>query len=106
MAIEKFVASRLTAGNHLFPTVIEITDTFVVKRTRTWITKNEISIHLQRIASVRIATGVIFSDIDIESTGGTDRISSHGHTKGDARRIKQLIEQAQQAVFASGSVPR
>ncbi len=106
MSKERFVASRLTAGNHLFPTVIEITETFVVKRTRTWITKNEISIHLQRIASVRIATGILFSDIDIESTGGTDRISSHGHTKRDARRIKELIEKAQQAVFAAGNTPR
>jgi hypothetical protein len=95
MAVERFVASRLTPGNHLFPTVIEVTETFVVKRTRTWVTRNEISIHLQRIASVRIGTGILFSDIDIESSGGTDRIESHGHTKRDARRIKELIEQAQ-----------
>jgi hypothetical protein len=92
---ESFVASRLTRGNRLFPTVIEIGDTFVVKRTRGWVTKNEISIHLQRVASVRISTGLLWSDILIESSGGSDPISSHGHRKADARRIQELIERAQ-----------
>jgi hypothetical protein len=95
MAVERFVASRLTEGNFLFPTVIEVGDTFVVKRTRTLLTKSEISIHLKRVASVRIKTGVLWSDILIESSGGSDSIASHGHRKADARRIKVLIEQAQ-----------
>ncbi len=95
MAIERFVASRLTQGNHLFPTVIEVGDTFVVKRTRTLLTRNEVSIHLQRVASVRIETGVLWSDILIESSGGSDPIASHGHRKDDAVRIKELIEAAQ-----------
>jgi hypothetical protein len=95
MPVETFVASRLTQGNRLFPTVIEVGDTFVVKRTRTFFTKNEISIHLSRIASVRIETGVLWSDILIESSGGSDPIASHGHRKGDALRIKELIEHAQ-----------
>lgn len=96
MASERFPASRLTSGNLLFPTVIEVTDTFVVRSKRRWFHRNEISIHLQKIASVRIDTGLLFSDIVIESTGGTDSIVSHGHSKRDAIRIKQLIEQAQQ----------
>ncbi len=95
MAVERFVASRLTSGNHLFPTVIEVGDTFVVKRTRTLLTRNEVSIHLQRVASVRIETGILWSDILIESSGGSDPIASHGHRKDDAVRIKELIEQAQ-----------
>jgi hypothetical protein len=95
MPVETFAASRLTKGNHLFPTVIEVGDTFVVKRTRTLFTKNEISIHLNRIASVRIETGVLWSDILIESSGGSDPIASHGHRKRDAVRIKELIEGAQ-----------
>ena len=95
MAIERFVASRLTHDNRLFPTVIEVGDTFVVKRTRTVFTKNEVSIHLQRVASVRIETGILWSDILIESSGGSDPIASHGHRKEDALRIKELIEEAQ-----------
>ena len=53
------------------------------------------SIHLQRVASVHVQTGLLWSDVLIESTGGTDPIVSHGHRKADARRIQSLIEAAQ-----------
>lgn len=95
MANERFFASRWTRGNRLFRTLIEVTDTAVVRRHRNWFTVNEMSIHLQRVASVRIETGLLWSDILIESTGGGDDIQSHGHRKADARRIKELIEAAQ-----------
>jgi hypothetical protein len=95
MPSEIFKASRWTKGNHLFPTVIEVTDTAVVRRKRSWFERNEMSIHLQRVASVRIDTGMCWSDILIESTGGTDPFTSHGHKKKDALRIKELIEKAQ-----------
>ena len=95
MATETFHTSRWTKGNHLFSTVIEVTDTAVVRRKRSWFTVNEISIHLSKVASVRIDTGVFWADILVESTGGSDPLTSHGHTKADARRIKELIEAAQ-----------
>jgi hypothetical protein len=60
MAFDRFVASRWTRGNHLFPTVIEVTDTAVVRNKRSWFTSNEMSIHLQRVASVRIVTGILW----------------------------------------------
>jgi len=90
-----FKASRLTKGNRLFPTVIEVSDQAVVRRKRNWFSVNEMSIHLSRVASVRIDTGLLFADILIESTGGSDPLESHGHSKGDARRIKALIEEGQ-----------
>lgn len=95
MATETFHTSRWTKGNHLFSTVIEVTDTAVVRRKRSWFTVNEISIHLSKVASVRIDTGVFWADILVESTGGSDPLTSHGHSKADARRIKELIEGAQ-----------
>ena len=95
MPMERFVASRWTRGNLLFPTAIEVTDTEVVRRKRSWFSTNEMSIHLQRVASVHVETGIFWSDILIESTGGTDPIESHGHRKADARRLKDLIEAAQ-----------
>jgi len=95
MATETFRASRWTKGNHLFTTVIEVTDAAVVRRKRAWFTLNEISIHLSKVASIRIETGLLWSDILVESTGGSDPLASHGHTKADARRIKELIEAAQ-----------
>jgi len=41
---------------------------------------------------VKISTGIVWSDIVIESTGGTDPITSHGHRKSDALRIRDLVE--------------
>ena len=95
MASETFKASRWTKGNFLFPTVIEVTDKAVVRHKRSWFSKDEISISITKVASVHIKTGIIWSDILIESTGGTDPLASHGHKKADARRIRELIEEAQ-----------
>ena len=95
MPVERFAASRWTRGNLLFPTVIEVNDTAVVRTKRSWLAKNEMSMHLQRVASVHVETGLFWADILIESTGGTDPITSHGHRKADAQRIKNLIEAAQ-----------
>ena len=92
MASELFKASRWTSGNHLFPTSIEVTDRAVIRRKRSWFSKDEISISNQKVASVHIKTGIFWSDIIIESSGGTDPLTSHGHTKAEAHRIKDLIE--------------
>jgi hypothetical protein len=93
----RFVASRLTSGNFLFPTVIEVTAIRVAKIKRSWFTSDEESISISHVASVRIKTGILWSDIWIESSGGMNQISSHGHTKGDAQEIKRLIEEHQRA---------
>ena len=95
MATEVFQASRWTKGNLLFPTVIEVSDKAVTRRKRSWFSQDEISITISKVASVHIKTGMIWSNILIESSGGTDPMSSHGHTKADAQRIKQLVEEAQ-----------
>jgi hypothetical protein len=90
-----FRASRLSRGNHLFPTQVLITPTSVVQYTPRWIGRREETIHMQHVASVRIDTGVILSNILIETSGGTDPIACHGHTKRDAAAMKDLIERYQ-----------
>jgi hypothetical protein len=95
MPSEVFQASRWTTGNFLFPTIIEVTDRAVIRRKRSWFRMDEISISIYKVASVHIRTGMVWSDILIESTGGSDPLKSHGHTKDDAQRIKQLIEEYQ-----------
>lgn len=92
MQPEVFVASRFTNGNFLFPTRLIVSDHAVMRQKRSWFSRNEESIHIRNVASVNITTGLVWSDIRIESSGGTDPLESHGHTKGDARRIKELIE--------------
>ena len=53
------------------------------------------SISISKVASVHIKTGMIWSQILIESSGGTDALTSNGHSKADAIRIKELIENRQ-----------
>jgi hypothetical protein len=55
----------------------------------------EESIAIAQVASVEIKTGVIWSEIRIDSTGGAEPITSHGHRKRDAIRIRELIESYQ-----------
>ena len=92
---EIFKASRWTKGNHLFPTVIEVTDRAIIRHKRSWFSKDEISISMSKVASVHIKTGFWWSDIVIESSGGSDPLTSHGHSKADARRIRDLVQEAQ-----------
>ena len=101
MAIESFQASRLTRGNRLFPTIIEVSDKAVTRRKRSWFSRDEISVSITKVASVHIKTGMLWSEVRIESSGGSDPLASHGHTKGDALRIKELIEQHQEVLARS-----
>jgi hypothetical protein len=101
-----FRASRFSSGNHLFPTQVLITPTSVVQYTPRWIGKKEETIHMAHIASVKIDTGVILSDLLIETSGGTDPIACHGHRKGDAVAMKNLIERYQTDYYRGTNGPR
>lgn len=90
-----FVASRMSAGNRIFPTQVAITPTSVVHYTPHWIGMLEHSINMAHVASVRIDTGLLFSDVFIETTGGQSPVHCKGHHKADAIEIKGLVEQFQ-----------
>ncbi|HEY4053899.1 MAG TPA: hypothetical protein VGL74_09155 [Terriglobales bacterium] len=92
---ETFTASRLTRGNLFFPVRIVVTPLHVSRvKPRLFGTTDE-SIAIAQVASVGITTGIIWSQIRIDSTGGSDPITSHGHRKRDAIRIRELIESYQ-----------
>jgi hypothetical protein len=99
-----FGASRLSSGNHLFPTQVLITPTSVVQYTPRWIGRQEETIHMAHIASVKIDTGMLLSNVLIETSGGSTPIMCHGHRKGDAVRMKTLIE-GYQTEYYRGSRP-
>jgi hypothetical protein len=94
---ESFVASRWTRGNLFFPTRILVNAQRVSRIKPRLFGSNEESIGISQVASVHISTGILWSNILIESTGGTDPIASHGHRKADAQRIRDLIEGYQSA---------
>jgi hypothetical protein len=94
---ETFSASRWTRGNLWFPTRIVVNPLRVSRVKRRLFGSSEESISISQVASVKISTGILWSDILIESTGGTDPITSHGHRKADALRIRDLVESFQVA---------
>ena len=104
---EVFRASRWSRGNRLFPTQVLVTPTSVVHYTPEMFGRKEHSIHIAHVASVSIDTNLFFSDLLIETSGGTTPVICHGHRKADAVRMKQLIEQYQTSIYrTSGSVGR
>jgi len=94
-----FRASRLSGGNRLFPTQVQITPAAVVHFTPQWIGKREHSIHIAHVSSVTIDTNLFFSDVFIETSGGTKPVACHGHSKGDALEMKRLIEHYQSLYY-------
>ncbi len=94
-----FRASRMSGGNRLLPTQVLITERSVVQFKPGWIGKQEESIHMAHIASVKIQTGVLLSDVLIETSGGASPIRCHGHHKGDAVEMKRLIETHQDQYY-------
>jgi len=90
-----FTASRWTQGNFFFPTKLVISPQRVSRVKSRLFGSNEESIAMSKIASVHIRTGPIWSEIVIESAGGADPLTSHGHRKKDAQRVRDLIEQYQ-----------
>lgn len=100
-----FRASRMSAGNHLLPTQVLVTSSAVVQFTPGWIGKQEESIHIAHIASVKIQTGLLLSDVIVETSGGANSIRCHGHRKADAVEMKRLIDAHQDAYFRGGARP-
>ena len=94
-----FRASRWSSGNHLFPTQVQITPTAIVQHTPRFIGRSEHSIHVAHVSSVRVDTGMIFSDVYIETSGGASPVRCHGHRKRDALEMKRLIEQFQSTYY-------
>jgi len=90
-----FRASRFSRNNFLFPAQVIITPASLTLYKPQWFGKSEESIHIAHVASIRIETHVVFSDVFIESSGGQDPIACHGHSKKDAVQMKELIERFQ-----------
>jgi len=99
-----FRASRWSRGNHLFPTQVSISPADVVQYVPHWLGKREHTIHMAHIASVDIDTNLFFSNVIIETSGGSDPVRCHGHRKADAVEMKRLINDYQSAYYRGKNV--
>lgn len=96
-----FRASRLSKGNRIFPTQVSVSPTSITMYHPQFVGKIEESIHIAHIASIKIDTNLMFSDVVIETTGGQNPVVCHGHTKGDAVEMKRVIEDYQSRYYGT-----
>ena len=94
-----FFASRWSKNNLIFPTQVAIDPTAVTRHKVKPIGVQEEAISISQIASVKIDTGLLWSNVIIDSTGGTNPIICHGHLNADARQMQTLIQQYQEDHF-------
>jgi uncharacterized membrane protein YdbT with pleckstrin-like domain len=86
-----FMASRLTAGNKIFPSKISIGPNGVTLKIPGLFSGNEKTVPYTRISSVNINSPFVgFSTIIIETTG-EGSIRAHGFRKNEVKRMKELI---------------
>jgi len=98
-----FRASRWSRGNLLFPTQVVVSAGSILHYTPEIVGGREQSIHMNHISSVLIDRNLFFSDVMIETSGGTSAVRCHGHRKRDAVKMKELIEQYQSAYYRGGT---
>ena len=101
-----FRASRWSRGNMLFPTQVVLSPGSVLHYKPEVVGGREQSIHINHISSVLIDRNLFFSDVMIETSGGTSAVRCHGHRKADAVRMKELIERFQSEYYRRGDEPR
>ena len=88
-----FVASRL-GGKWFYRPSVALTDTGVRYTRPRFVGGYEELIHYKHIASVRIAKGLFFSTVALETSGGSAPIVIDGLTNADARELREGIESA------------
>lgn len=90
-----FKASRLTKGNRIFPAQLVVTPKGITHFHPQWIGKMEESVHISQVASIKIDTDIVFSNVYIETSGGEKPLICAGHSKKNAVEMKRVIEEYQ-----------
>jgi hypothetical protein len=90
-----FRASRWTEGNRIWPTQVAVFPNRVVRYTPRLFGHFEETIGIDQVASVSVDSRLVFGDVIIETTGGSQPIRCHGHSRGDAEAIRRSITEAQ-----------
>ena len=90
-----YKSSRLTSGNRIFRTSLDVEGHQITYRKSRWLGSTEETINVDHISSVRAQHGLMFSSITIESSGGSQPIVITGLKKSDARAIESAIKAVQ-----------
>lgn len=86
---ERFSASTLK--NPLMPDEVIFSDKGVTFKARKVFSSSEQFVFYSDIAGVEIESGIFFSTISIKARAREEAIVIENFTKGDARKVKELI---------------
>jgi hypothetical protein len=92
-----FISSRWTTGNLCFPDMITLDNDAIIYKKSALVGSKEEHINYKSVASVKLKNGMIFSDLIIETSGGTQSIIIRGLSKQDANKASELIRKIQEA---------
>jgi uncharacterized membrane protein YdbT with pleckstrin-like domain len=89
--METFTASRLSQGNRVFPSRINIDQQGVTLKVPGLFSGNEKTIPFNRISSVDIDCPMVGYSTIVINTTGEGNIRAHGFLKKEVNRMKALI---------------
>ena len=92
---KRYKSNRLTSGNSLFPDEVTVADDGIHFIKRRFFGSDEEIITYGKIASVKLNSGILFANLTIETSGGSQPIFINGLVKNDAQEIKDAIRQYQ-----------
>jgi len=87
-----YQASRLTLGNLMFPDRLRLEEDAVVFEKRRLVGGEEESIRYEQVASVSVQRGLLFADLLLETTGGSEPVFLNGLWVGQAERAKAQLQ--------------
>jgi hypothetical protein len=86
-------SSRLTSGNFFFPDALDLVSDGIIFRKGSLFGSREEHINYKAVASFRITNGILFSNILIETTGGSQPILLNGLWKSEAKEIQDALRE-------------
>ena len=96
-------ASRLTSGNRIFRSSITVDDNQIKYRKSRWFGSTEEMINCQHVSSCRVQHGMMFSNLTLETSGGSQPIVINGLSHSAADAIEEAVRKAQAAGAAETS---
>jgi hypothetical protein len=86
-----FQSSRWTSGNLFFPDALVLAGDGIIFRKGSLLGSSEEHINYDSVASFRINNGILFSNVSIETSGGSQPIVVNGLWKSEAKEIQDTI---------------
>ena len=92
---KRYKSSRWSAGNLFFPDRLTVAADGLHFRKGALFGSQEEHINYRAVASLRVNNGVFLSNLDIETSGGSQPIHINGLWKSAAREIQAAVQAAQ-----------